>query len=252
MNIIERGQKIANYKFPWGRVTSALGITHSPKAIMRYPRFKTLAEVIKNIPEIEKKGTCLCVIARHGETDRSKRNLPSGGFDIPLNEEGEKQSLRLSQHLKPVPFERIYTSPLSRALFLAEAISNEKENVKIIKRVDLKEMNQPEDTKSYWDVFRFKHMPHRFKVPPPYEDFQKLKPRAEKGIKEIVEDNIGKVVIITGHMLINNIILMNAFGIHLSQFWSIPLQRPASFDVIEFDFTMKNNSLWLFHHSIEG
>ncbi|MCX5726558.1 MAG: histidine phosphatase family protein [Candidatus Saganbacteria bacterium] len=221
-------------------------------SLIRNPRFRTLAEVIKNIPEIEKRGTCLCIIARHGETDRSKKNLPSAGFDILLNDKGKDQSTRLSKYLKPVPFERIYTSPSSRALFLAEALSNEKENIKIIKCADLSEMNQPEETKNYWDVFRYKHMPHRFKAPPPYEDFQGLKQREEKKIIKIVEDNIGKVVIIAGHMLINNSILMSAFGIHLSQFWDIPLQHPAFFDVIEFDRTMKNNSLWLFHHSIEG
>ena len=67
---------------------------------------------------------------RHGETDYNKEGRPQGWLDIPLNKTGEMQAEQARKNLSGVKIDRIYCSPLKRALKTAEII-NEKYNLKI-------------------------------------------------------------------------------------------------------------------------
>lgn len=65
---------------------------------------------------------------RHGETDWNRRGLAQGRTDIPLNETGQKQAVQAGRMLAGLfengqkPFERIISSPLTRALVTAETV----------------------------------------------------------------------------------------------------------------------------------
>ncbi|MFW5865058.1 MAG: histidine phosphatase family protein [Candidatus Izemoplasmataceae bacterium] len=63
-------------------------------------------------------------IVRHGQTDYNKRYTLQGTLDVPLNEEGENQAKKLSLFLKDYHFDKIYASPLSRALQTAKVINS--------------------------------------------------------------------------------------------------------------------------------
>jgi broad specificity phosphatase PhoE len=54
-------------------------------------------------------------LVRHGETAWSASGRHTGRTDIPLTEEGERKAGRLSERLKGVAFDRVFTSPLQRA-----------------------------------------------------------------------------------------------------------------------------------------
>jgi broad specificity phosphatase PhoE len=57
-----------------------------------------------------------CVyLVRHGETEWSASGKHTGRTDIPLTEEGERRARGLSERLKGVTFDRVFTSPLQRA-----------------------------------------------------------------------------------------------------------------------------------------
>ncbi|MBS1028359.1 histidine phosphatase family protein [Gluconobacter albidus] len=68
---------------------------------------------------------------RHGETDWNLQGLAQGRTDIPLNETGIAQALRAGQTLAALfqnnerPFNRIVSSPLSRALVTATYVRDE-------------------------------------------------------------------------------------------------------------------------------
>lgn len=60
---------------------------------------------------------------RHGETDWNKQGRLQGQEDVPLNERGRAQALACGRALEKMQFQRIYTSPLSRARETAEKIA---------------------------------------------------------------------------------------------------------------------------------
>ena len=57
-----------------------------------------------------------CVyLVRHGETEWSASGKHTGRTDIPLTEVGERKARGLSERLKSLTFDRVFTSPLQRA-----------------------------------------------------------------------------------------------------------------------------------------
>ncbi|MCL6590063.1 MAG: histidine phosphatase family protein [Firmicutes bacterium] len=65
----------------------------------------------------------MVALVRHGETDWNNRGLIQGQTDIPLNDNGLWQAKRAAAWLeKEGGWERLYSSPLKRALATAEII----------------------------------------------------------------------------------------------------------------------------------
>lgn len=62
-------------------------------------------------------------MARHGETDWNIAGILQGWLDVALNDEGRRQALQLATVVADFGIDRIYSSPLSRALETAEIIS---------------------------------------------------------------------------------------------------------------------------------
>jgi probable phosphoglycerate mutase len=55
-------------------------------------------------------------LVRHGETDWSATGRHTGWTDLPLNERGRAQARQLAVRLAAERFDRVFSSPLSRAL----------------------------------------------------------------------------------------------------------------------------------------
>src|SRR5947199_6331105 len=61
-------------------------------------------------------GLPMVYLARHGETAWSASGRHTGMTDLPLTQRGEQNARDLGERLKAVPFARIFTSPLQRAV----------------------------------------------------------------------------------------------------------------------------------------
>ncbi len=59
-------------------------------------------------------------LARHGETAWSLSGQHTGLTDLPLTEHGERNAARLCDRLAGIPFVKVYTSPLQRAVRTCE------------------------------------------------------------------------------------------------------------------------------------
>ncbi len=62
-------------------------------------------------------------IVRHGQTDLNSRKVLQGRSDHPLNAIGEEQAREIGDILSDVRFDRVFSSPLKRALRTAEIIA---------------------------------------------------------------------------------------------------------------------------------
>lgn len=62
-------------------------------------------------------------IVRHGQTELNSRNVLQGRSDYPLNEKGEEQAREAAELLKDIHFDRVYSSPLIRAVQTAKIIA---------------------------------------------------------------------------------------------------------------------------------
>lgn len=65
----------------------------------------------------------LFYVIRHGETDYNRNGRYQGQSDIPLNEEGLRQTVLLANRMAAVPLDIIYSSPLMRAQETARAMA---------------------------------------------------------------------------------------------------------------------------------
>lgn len=76
-------------------------------------------------PEFAMHQPALLCVARHGETDWNTAGILQGWIDVPLNDEGRRQSLQMARDFADQGFGLIYTSPLRRSAETAEIIARE-------------------------------------------------------------------------------------------------------------------------------
>jgi 2,3-bisphosphoglycerate-dependent phosphoglycerate mutase len=81
---------------------------------------------------------CEIYLIRHGETEWNIQGKLQGHTDIPLNDEGEKQALKLKERLGSINFSAVFSSDLSRAKKTAAILLGSK-NVKTIETPLLRE-----------------------------------------------------------------------------------------------------------------
>ena len=79
------------------------------------------------------------IFVRHGQTYWNKNGIMHGQYDIPLNETGVKQALKVANELKHEHFDLCYCSPLQRAKSTANKILRHHRHTQMIQDVRLME-----------------------------------------------------------------------------------------------------------------
>ena len=64
-------------------------------------------------------------VVRHGQTDWNLEGRFQGRIDIPLNEKGKSQAKKTKEKLEGIKFDKVFSSPLKRALETAKNITDE-------------------------------------------------------------------------------------------------------------------------------
>jgi alpha-ribazole phosphatase/probable phosphoglycerate mutase len=186
-----------------------------------------------------KKRTRLILI-RHGETEWNKSLRFQGHRDIPLSEDGREQARKIARRLACEKIDTAYASDLSRALETAKAIADyHKLEVNMVP--ELREINF-----GYWEGLTHKEIdskypesmaqwlsnPEETKIPGG-ESMNDVAERCRVGISGILADNPNKDVLVAAHGGVLRIVVAQALGIELNNYWKFRLDN-VSLNIIDY------------------
>jgi len=153
-------------------------------------------------------------VIRHAATNWSKLGFLSE-TDLELNEKGEKQAKELAIKLKNHKIDKIFSSPMKRALSTAREIAKNKEMEVLIEN-DLKEVNfgvfeglsLEEAREKYSDLFEKRSNDKWNFTIPNGESYKSAYERITKFIKKIKKEFDNKSVVLVTHATLINLLLV--------------------------------------------
>ena len=190
-------------------------------------------------------------ILRHGTTEWNSQHRIQGSNDIALDTLGLRMAEETGKSFRDrgIGFDRVYSSPLSRAKMTSLLVSGFAEN-EIITDERLKELNfgfqeghiVEEMVKNDVLFQYFKEDPIRYNILSEQEEstesIQELMNRTEDFMKDVIEKlpaDTGRVLI-SAHGAANKALLMYIRGeSDLGLFWGDGLQPNCGFDIAEYD-----------------
>lgn len=150
--------------------------------------------------------TVRVIVVRHCEAEGNVKRVFQGNTDSDITENGAAQLERLSERMRDVDFDIIYSSPLIRAFKTAQA-ANKYHNRPIIKDSGLKEINGGEWEGTPWGVFdtsndeqtyNWQNEPHNF-TPKSGESMREVFGRMRDTVLKIARRHPGQTVVISTH-----------------------------------------------------
>ena len=183
-------------------------------------------------------------IVRHGTTSWNEQRKLQGSTDIRLNEEGRRVALLTGEALKTLSFDRIYSSPLQRALETAHLICERE--IPIIQDERLKELNfgayegrsAIELQKDEQKAFRFFFSePEKYHSMGGGEELEELCKRAAEFLVQEIEpqtSNHNRIMIV-GHGALNKALLCHIQHHGIKQFWSGGLQSNCGIMIVRYN-----------------
>ena len=161
---------------------------------------------------------------RHGETVWNTERRYQGMTDIELSEEGLRQAECAAKRFKNIKIDKIYASPLKRAMKTAEKIAAEK-GLEIISEDNFREIHfgewegktVPELTEKYGESYtNFIREPHKYGFPGE-GSVENVINRIKPGIDRLIAEEEGNVLIVS-HGGIIRLMIMYIMGLDSSWF----------------------------------
>lgn len=166
-------------------------------------------------------------IMRHGETDDNTRRVLQGQKDNPLNENGRQQAAEAKAELADITFDRIYVSPLIRAIQTAEiATGRDKSEFIIEERIKeiafgVLEGTVSDDMKPPYSNFFLN--PAEYKAPEGGESLPELAARTGDFLQEIKCQYPGQNILLVSHGAAIHSIVNQIQKQDMSHFWDMRL-----------------------------
>jgi alpha-ribazole phosphatase len=179
-------------------------------------------------------------LVRHGELVTSKEWRYVGQMDVELNDAGKQQIQNLSSRLSSEQIEMIFSSDLTRTIESAEIIGNKLEiinepiselreiNLGVWEGLTLEEIEEsfPEDlVKRSEDIKDFRIING--------ESFSDVKKRVIPKLKDIIEGNVSKRILVIAHGGVNRIIIADALGLDINNIPRLE-QNYACLNIIDY------------------
>ena len=176
-------------------------------------------------------------LTRHGETEWNRRHRFCGSTDIPINELGRKQAAMLKERLKDERVQRVYASPLIRAVETAQIVFDTSGITRI-----------PELSEIHFGAFeglsvdemkeQYKEIYHRWvrdpfsTVIPQGETVEQVRGRVAGAMERIVAENPGQSIAVVAHGGVISIYLN--YLLRENDFWH-RVPRQTALTIIDFN-----------------
>ena len=196
-------------------------------------------------------GLTTIVLVRHGRTHltESKRISGRGGEDPKLSEAGRLDARMAASALKQIgndgpwsylsPVSAIVASPIQRTVDTANIIANElglsvelNENIAEISFGDW-DGHTNDEVRSKWPEEFANWQGSWDAAPPNGESLEVFNERVISGLKQIVNENVGRTVAVVSHVMPIRGIIRNALSGGTSAYW-VPQISPCSISILRF------------------
>lgn len=184
-------------------------------------------------------------IVRHGETTWNKKRLLQGSTDIELSEKGIELAKVTSEKIAEVHFDKVYSSPLSRAYETAKILRGDR-NIEIIKDGRLRELSfgsnegknslemQADESNPFHYFFS---QPELYVAPEDGETLEHICERAKEFLQEVIEPQADELerIMIVAHGAMNKALMCHIKKHGISDYWSGGLQRNCGVIIASLD-----------------
>lgn len=145
-------------------------------------------------------------LVRHAQAQGNVDKVFQGSIDAPLSDLGRQQLERLARRFADIPFDVIYSSPLSRAYQTAQAV-NRAWGKEIVIEPRFTEIHGGELEGGAFDSLS-KRFPEEYRLwteepwhfaAPSGESMEQVFARVKAGVEDTIRANRGKTVVITSH-----------------------------------------------------
>lgn len=145
-------------------------------------------------------------LIRHGVTDNNINGVFQGLTDAELNEQGLKQAECLGERFRNIHVDKIYSSPLKRAVQTAQGANLYKQlpiipcdGVIEVNGGDMEGKSMEENMRLFADVIdNMRNAPAKFKAPNG-ESMLEVYDRVSRAMTELARENDGKTIIVVSH-----------------------------------------------------
>lgn len=153
-------------------------------------------------------------LIRHGESEGNAEGVFTGRLDSPLTERGRGQATVVAKALRPIHFDRIVSSALSRTKDTAAEIAAGR-GVPVEAIEDLDEIDVGDATGKKFDELR--GLPggtdEGWRGWPGGESLEDVHARAMRVVDRLVADSPGKTICIVGHGGVTRILVSGFMGV---------------------------------------
>ena len=159
--------------------------------------------------------TTTLYLVRHGESEANAAGVFAGQTDSPLTPKGREQAKVVARALRPVRFDRIVTSPLSRTKDTAAEIAAGRD-IRVEVFDDLKEIDVGIAAGKPFDELR--GLPGAtgddgWRQWPGGESLEQVLTRSLRVIDRLVAESPGKTICIVGHGGVTRIVVSSFMGV---------------------------------------
>ena len=173
------------------------------------------------------------ILARHGQTEWNVQMRFQGRTNVQLTEEGKAQAHSLAARMSSWPLEAIYTSPLDRALYTAEAVAKPHSLTPIV-LPELQEINFADwEGESIPELERVQHENFArwradpfFNPPPGAETWEKLYSRLSRAVKLFLNESYRRIAVIS-HGGIMRALYAVLVGLNPHKVWNMDVSNCA-------------------------
>lgn len=181
-------------------------------------------------------------ITRHGQTVWNLENKIQGWENSPLTELGYKQASWLSERLKDISFDLIFSSSIKRAYDTAEILKGDR-SIDITKVDSLKEMGMglwegktfakmkneyPEIYEAYWKY------PHKYR-PDTGESYYDVKNRVVPWLESLINIKEDINVLIVTHTVVVKILMAYFENRPMEKLWDFPYIHETSLSMVNIE-----------------